>query len=422
MDFPVGSGYAVIAFVRTDLTATNCTFDNAFSALYFKEPTAGISTGSAGSNITLNNCYFYAQSGVTGDSNYMSLITLRAADIAVTINGGLLKGVGQVSAFNFHGYDTYTGGTAYARGCTLTVTEGTEIEGDLIRTDKENFADNEIYLPATEDYKAMLTDQNFLIIDNPNGTVSPTKNLDLVDGDFAYTNKADLEGIEITYKRRFANAGVWNAVFLPFDVPLSEDFLNKYKVAEWTNVNYTLNGSVLEGMSLELTLIKDPTVVLQANKPYFICVKDAKDLDFNVSLTNATLYGALDDEENKVNFTFDGVMTCTMSGNYETLYESEIANDDTWVVSASGTWVHAKKMKPFRVKLVRTFADGITISPVAATMRVFIRDLDEGTTAIEGVENESEQTTTVYDLQGRRVMDTAKSGIYIVNGKKVVVK
>ena len=422
VDFPVGSGYAVIAFVRTDLTATNCTFDNAFSALYFKEPTAGIPTGSAGSNITLNNCYFYAQSGVTGDSNYMSLIALRAADITVTINGGLLKGVGQVSAFNFHGYDTYTGGTAYARGCTLTVTEGTEIEGDLIRTDKENFADNEIYLPATEDYKAMLTDQNFLIIDNPNGTVSPTKNLDLVDGEFAYTNKADLEGMEITYKRRFANAGVWNAVFLPFDVPLSEDFLNKYKVAEWTNVNYTLNGSVLEGMSLELTLIKDPTAVLQANKPYFICVKDAKDLEFNVSLTNATLYGALDDDDNKVNFTFDGVMTCTMSGNYETLYESEIANDDTWVVSASGTWVHAKKMKPFRVKLVRTFADGITISPVAATMRVFIRDLDEGTTAIEGVENESEQTTTVYDLQGRRVMDTAKSGIYIVNGKKVVVK
>ena len=198
--------------------------------------------------------------------------------------------------------------------------------------------------------------------------------------------------------------------------------MNKYKVAEWTNVNYTLNGSVLEGMSLELTLIKDPTAVLQANKPYFICVKDAKDLEFNVSLTNATLYGALDDEDNKVNFTFDGVMTCTMSGNYETLYESEIANDDTWVVSASGTWVHAKKMKPFRVKLVRTFADGITVSSVAATMRVFIRDLDEGTTAIEGVENESEQTTTVYDLQGRRVMDTAKSGIYIVNGKKVVVK
>lgn len=418
VDFAEGCyGYAIISFVKTNLTATECQFTNAYNVLYAREDNASNSV------FTFNNCNMYAKAPAYHESNWFSLIAIRANNVTVNVNGCLLHGEGQVSALSLHGLNGSQSGFVYSENCTVKLSAETEVIGDMILESNENFSKNTIILPATEAYINKLTEENFLVIyDAENGTVTPTKNLDLVDGEFAYTNKADLEGMEITYKRRFANAGVWNAVFLPFDVPLSEDFLNKYKVAEWTNVNYTLNGSVLEGMSLELTLIKDPTAVLQANKPYFICVKDAKDLDFNVSLTNATLYGALDDEENKVNFTFDGVMTCTMSGNYETLYESEIANDDTWVVSASGTWVHAKKMKPFRVKLVRTFADGITISPVAATMRVFIRDLDEGTTAIEGVENESEQTTTVYDLQGRRVMDTAKSGIYIVNGKKVVVK
>ena len=418
VDFAEGCyGYAIISFVKTNLTATGCKFTNAYNVLYAREDNASNSV------FTFNNCNMYAKTPAYHESNWFSLIAIRANNVTVNVNGCLLQGEGQVSAINLHGAKgSNTAETVYAEGCRIELSAETKVIGDMILESNENFSKNTIILPATEDYINQLTAENFLVIDNGDGTVTPTKNKDFEDGDFAYTNKADLEGMNITYKRTFANAGVWNAVFLPFEVPLSEEFLNKYKVAEWTNVNYTLNGSVLEGMSLELTLIKDPTAVLQANKPYFICVKDAKDLEFNVSLTNATLYGALDDAANKVTFAFDGVMTCTMSGNYETLYESEIANDDTWVVSASGTWVHAKKMKPFRVKLVRTLADGITISSVAATMRVFIRDLDEGTTAIEGVENESEQTTTVYDLQGRRVMDTAKSGIYIVNGKKVVVK
>ena len=42
-------------------------------------------------------------------------------------------------------------------------------------------------------------------------------------------------------------------------------------------------------------------------------------------------------------------------------------------------------------------------------------------TAIEGVEAEAENTV-IYDLTGRRVNEITKAGIYIVNGKKVLVK
>ncbi|MBR5893320.1 MAG: hypothetical protein IKZ37_06785 [Bacteroidaceae bacterium] len=44
-------------------------------------------------------------------------------------------------------------------------------------------------------------------------------------------------------------------------------------------------------------------------------------------------------------------------------------------------------------------------------------------TAIEEVECEEEpQETIIYDLSGRRIMEITKPGIYIINGKKVVVK
>ena len=49
-----------------------------------------------------------------------------------------------------------------------------------------------------------------------------------------------------------------------------------------------------------------------------------------------------------------------------------------------------------------------------------------GTTAIEGVEQEDAVTATgiesVYDLQGRKLTEITEPGIYIVNGKKIVVK
>ena len=41
-------------------------------------------------------------------------------------------------------------------------------------------------------------------------------------------------------------------------------------------------------------------------------------------------------------------------------------------------------------------------------------------TGIENVEAETE--TVIYDLNGRRVTEMTKGGIYIVNGKKVVIK
>ncbi len=61
----------------------------------------------------------------------------------------------------------------------------------------------------------------------------------------------------------------------------------------------------------------------------------------------------------------------------------------------------------------------VTAEQGAPAMFSFTRGDDEGTTGIEGVEANEE--LVIYDLAGRRVQKMEK-GIYIVNGKKVVIK
>lgn len=409
-------GYGIISFVKTSLTATNCNI-NAYGALYVKENNA------SDSEFTLTNCNLQALPPASSDpTNNFALIAIRANNVTVNVNGGSLEAEGVVSAFNLHGESN--SGTIYAEGCTIKVAKGTTIEGDIILEAKQNFEANTIILPT--EYSTDLNSEGFYLKDNGNGTVTPTKEVAFVDGDFAYTNTAKIEGLSISYQRTFKNHSVWNAIFLPFEIPASM-LLDDYQIAEWTGILYDTEedseGTVtVTATGIELTKIKDEAAILQANYPYLIYPKNEAAKDFNITLEDATLYGA--DEEKKLVLSND-VMTCKMVGNYRTLQKDELIGEDGergWVMSASGKLAHSSSpMKPFRFLLTRTWQPGVNANISSANaMRVVFRDSDE-VTAIEDVELNVPQEAVVYDLQGRRVLNPTR-GIYIVNGKKVFVK
>ena len=67
------------------------------------------------------------------------------------------------------------------------------------------------------------------------------------------------------------------------------------------------------------------------------------------------------------------------------------------------------------------YARSIVPEKVSSAMRVIIRE-PNGTTTIEEAVIDVLQDNVVYDLQGRRVANPIKGGVYIVNGKKVVKK
>ena len=83
-------------------------------------------------------------------------------------------------------------------------------------------------------------------------------------------------------------------------------------------------------------------------------------------------------------------------------------------------------LSPFRVYMSIIAKDGspIILNDVAAesiSMRVIGEENEDGTTFIYDVEMDGEHTSDyIYDLQGRRVLEPQKGGLYIVNGKKVV--
>ncbi len=59
--------------------------------------------------------------------------------------------------------------------------------------------------------------------------------------------------------------------------------------------------------------------------------------------------------------------------------------------------------------------------PASAALSAGFRFDFDGTTAIEEVETEAAETV-IYDLTGRRVNEITKAGVYIINGRKILVK
>ncbi|MBO5677646.1 MAG: hypothetical protein J6S02_05885 [Bacteroidaceae bacterium] len=346
----------------------------------------------------------------------VQLATQKAAGKGqLTINGGKISNTGTANAIFVFGSE------GSAENLALSITDG-EVSGNVtVKPSVGANFDSQFISGGT--FSTDVTDfcEHWHEVTSVDGKyeVAVQNEIKLKDGEFTqFANDMDIEVASINYTRKFKNAKVWNAVFLPFEVALSEDFLEKYDVAEWTGVQANVSDDVLESWGIELTKIKDPAAVLQANHPYFIYVKDAKDLTFEVSLTNATLFATVAD--NKEEHTVDGVMTCTMSGNYKKL-TGEVLKEP-WVVSASGQWIHAGSMNPFRVLMTRKMIGDVEVpTATSSTMRVIIRE-PNGTTAIEDAVIDAVQDNVVYDLQGRRVMNPTQGGIYIVNGKKVIKK
>ena len=76
-----------------------------------------------------------------------------------------------------------------------------------------------------------------------------------------------------------------------------------------------------------------------------------------------------------------------------------------------------KKDKAFYVSNNKAYLN----VPATTAQSISLRFGDEGTTDIETSTLNPQPSTEVYDLMGRRVLTPAK-GVYIVNGKKVIVK
>ena len=273
----------------------------------------------------------------------------------------------------------------------------------------------------------------FGTITSISGTVIPLPNITLTDGE-EFENYIEQTVSCITYTRTLSKTNTWNALYVPFEIPMTAEFCQNYDVAYFNDVhcydNYVgekENGvlgqdGVIDGMDMEVLKAQEGSV-LNANYPYLIRAKNTDALNMNIEVEDATLYSA---KETTISCS-SVFMKFDVTGIYTTQTAGELKGEyDVYAISGGG-WKQAlnanQQLKPFRLYLKLTSIDG---SPVKATegamSRINIRVQGEDTeTDIDELKGENGNVKTeIFDLSGRRVQK-AQRGIFIQNGKKVIM-
>ena len=229
----------------------------------------------------------------------------------------------------------------------------------------------------------------------------------------------DYDVEKLTYYRELPNQE-WNSLYVPFEIEVTDELLEDYEVAYMNNMHtYDADddGSI-DQMEMEIIKIKYGT--LKANYPYFIRAKNTEAMDMNLVVENAL-----------VESTVGRTVSCQsvrsifeLRGIYERMSQSDFAEmyGTHYAISTEGGWWQTEGLNPFRAYLTIIPRSGTPVN-APAMRRISFRVKGEGeTTGIENSELKIENSDVIYDLMGRRVLEPQKGGIYIVDGKKVVIK
>ena len=232
-----------------------------------------------------------------------------------------------------------------------------------------------------------------------------------------YAQSSQIDGMDIYYTRSFANTN-WQALYLPFSLNY-EDWKDDFEVAYINTVRqYDDNGDGRADRTI-LEAVKKNSGSTAPNTPYLIRAKTAGEKTFFVE--NATLYPAennsVDCSTTTARFTFTGIYKEKSFGlsasNYYAINEGRLTALSAWLPVPPYRWYMSVRT---RSSVYDTsgwgWAKEISISVVG----------EEETTGVADIQHLSPDTQ-IFDINGRKVSENSlKSGIYVKNGKKFVVK
>ena len=208
----------------------------------------------------------------------------------------------------------------------------------------------------------------------------------------------------VTLKREM-NANEWNTFAVPFSITNEElmiAFGEGTEVAEFSEALATENEEAIENESI-ISFDKMETPAITANRPVLLkpaWVAPSGEYEF----LNRTVAEGI---------AFVSGLNFEFVGNYDgeiTLTEQDYFLNGNKIYQSNGT---------NNLKGTRAY-----ITPKAEGARIvgfFIDGVSEDVTAIEGLQLNSDFAGKIYNLNGQQVK-SAKKGLYIREGKKVVVK
>ena len=197
----------------------------------------------------------------------------------------------------------------------------------------------------------------------------------------------------LTLDRKFSTEKR-STMVLPFALTADETRVAFEEVYELDNV---------DGQSLKFKA----TDAIAAGTPYLVKAKAAK-----LSVTNKAL-----DPSTTVKNTekSDASSTVTFVGRFSPVVLTAADNGNAYVVSNSTLYQVTSNVN------VNAYRGYFTVDTTGGGVKNFVLDFGNGeTTSIEALESET-RDKVIYNLAGQRVQK-AQKGIFIVNGKKVVIK
>ena len=223
-------------------------------------------------------------------------------------------------------------------------------------------------------------------------------------------------GVNVTVKRTI-NANEWSTICLPFAMSESQvkaAFGDDVQLGDFVKYDTTEDGDEnIIGISINLA---DATAI-EANHPYTIKVSH--------DITEFTIEGVdIESDEESAYTEYNNGQTGkkkVIYGTFEgTLHAGKTLTENQLFLSGNQFWYSSGLTT---IKAFRAYFDFMDVlSEVEnASSRVVVKWNDEQPTGISEIKHEAQKNSQYYDLSGRRVVRPNK-GVYIVDGKKTVIK
>lgn len=245
-----------------------------------------------------------------------------------------------------------------------------------------------------------------------------------VDIDMDLVNKilvaeAGVNGVSTTLTKNYTNTG-WNAFFVPFDFTLTDEMLNDFEFATLYAIALE-NGNGSPAISYKKMKADDKI------EAFFPCLIKAK------ATGEQTL--AVGEVDYKSNVTSKDCSSTTE------LYTFHPVMENTYIAAKHGYYLNSKQnsfvynihpeayIQPLRYYMtIQDRGDMSYIEPAnggASKAKICVIGEDEPTGITDLVDDAANASDKVYNLQGVEVGNTTEGlpkGVYIKNGRKIIVK
>ena len=242
----------------------------------------------------------------------------------------------------------------------------------------------------------------------------------LTDGEL-YNIGSQREGCDISYTRTFNN-DKWQALYIPFSLNYN-DWKDDFDIAYINGVRQidTNDDNVIDETIMDVYRIEEGSLI--PNTPYLIRAKTTGEK--TISISNATLYEAV---ENSIDCSTT-IVKYTFTGTYNTIPASTLIENEYYAMGGGSVIMTdgESDLKPFRwylkIEARNPIYNVANIPNAAKNITIKVLGEEGEATGITQMSHNDKTISRIYDLNGRAVNENPlKSGMYIQNGKKLVIK